>query len=125
MYKRANQETNEEMAVVAGHRLVVEDISLNIFTRIGNWVERHFPEKMTASDVQKIFKSHEITLESHQRDIESHQNAFLKLCALETDVEKFRNELNMLKNLVAIKSRIVTPQISAFASRPNGGLTTK
>lgn len=98
---------------------------MNIFTRIGTWVERHFPEKIIAADVEKEFSLYkaclkELSLEtnSHTTQIQSIQNDLVKLNLLHIEVEKLRNELNMLKNLTAIKSRVVTPQISAFASRP-------
>lgn len=92
---------------------------MNIVTRFGNWIEKHWPEKMTASDVSNMFGVRFTAIESA-----------LKECAttfgkIEERVLKLESELSTFKTQSIVKSRIAgdaPTRMTAFASRaPNGG----
>lgn len=98
---------------------------MNVFTRIGNWVEKHFPEKMTNEDVANLvnirFKCHLDAFEVVDKQIKQ-----LSLDSMagwkqhEDRLSKIEADLNIFKTQATVKSRIVgtTPDtMTPFASR--------
>ncbi len=89
---------------------------MNIFTRIGNWVESHFPEKMTPDQVATLVKA-------------QNEHIFTRINSLERlheDIKKIHEEINTLKTQSIMKSRVSNSNPSAmtpFASKfqPIGG----
>ena len=101
-------------------RLLLEVISLNIFLKVGRWIEKKFPDKIIASEVfDKINTVHDVInaeLEVMNNDIK----------VLTEELKKIKEDLNILKNQVTIRSKVMGsagPQqtMTPFASRfPNG-----
>ncbi len=86
---------------------------INIFTRIGIYIEKHWPEKMTAEEVRTIF----------QRGI---QNQNESIAALYERLNKLEDAVKTLQTQTTVKSRIAgsTPSaMTPFASKfpINGG----
>lgn len=116
----------------AVERLVVEGLALNIFTRIGSWVEKHFPEKVTAEEVWSQIaalngKVGQVDLMQHAfADYQELTNTFMletigNAKKISDSFEKLESELATIKSQVGFKSRIAgTPQptpMTPFATR--------
>lgn len=123
-YKCANREADEARFQEVNRRLVVEGLALNIFTRIGTWIERHFPEKMNAADVSAQVQAFEHNLDTMQaqanhsderisdliRDVAKIQ---IELAKMIPDLEK----LNMQNLIQSRKVGTVPSAMTPFAHR--------
>lgn len=92
----------------------MEDVSLNIFTRLGNYVEKHWPEKMTPMDVSNMLGIRFTSLESQVQDL------ILIVKKLEERIDKIENDLNIFKTQTIVKTRIIgesPSNMTPFASR--------
>ncbi len=85
---------------------------MNVFTRIGVWVDKHFPERMTTEEVNKKF----LQLIPAMRD----EYSRIELMTHDHNVrlKKLEDEIRALKNQSQIRSRIVPDTMTPFASRP-------
>ncbi len=109
---------------------------MNAFTRIGQWVEKHFPEKITAEAVyadisilktnqSRLFTEYELML----KRIHTLELALEDMKKIKEDAKKLQSELETLKTQSSIKMRVagsVPDTMTPFASRlppvqPNGG----
>lgn len=92
---------------------------MNIVTRLGNWIEKHFPEKMTAEEARLYF------LDRLKPYDEALALLVQRLEKLEKEVFMIRGELETVKTQLTMKTKVTTPIIapmSPFASRRvNGG----
>lgn len=79
---------------------------MNIVSRFGLWIEKHFPEKMTAEDVSSLIK-------------EEHGIMRYRLDSLQDDFKKLKEEVSLMKTQSVVKSRISgsTERINPFAQR--------
>ena len=102
---------------------------MNIFTRIGSWVEKHFPEKITAEEVLNRFAGFRVSLEAIKEDYASKSDqiklaTILNTFMLETkkiydSLEKLESELTTIKSQVGFGNRIAGSKSSMtpFAQR--------
>ncbi len=93
---------------------------INIFTRIGIYIEKHWPEKMTSEEVKAYFNKNVSAL------IQSLAFLDKRVYDLEARIIKLNSEIETLKTQTTVKSRIAgsTPSaMTPFASKfpINGG----
>lgn len=109
---------------------------MNIVTRFGNWIEKHWPEKMTVDEVKDLIETQRECIRSidasgkfNEKLQLEHRQAFEQLVKDTADqinginirIGRIEQDFGILKTQVTIKSRIVgdTPNnMTPFASRP-------
>ncbi len=115
---------------------------MNIFLRVGQWVDKHFPEKITTTEVMEKFSGFSAHLINLEKELETKNDAiaFKTQCGDEFVVirkvlEKLTADLETLKTNMAMKTRIVGSSpvtLTPFAQRlqpvqpanSSGGVTT-
>lgn len=88
----------------------MEDVPLNIFTRVGIFIEKHWPEKMTTAEVAELVKVENVII----------CNRLSALEKLHEDIKKLKEDLNAFKTQSIVKTRIVgtvSDNMTPFASR--------
>lgn len=92
---------------------------MNIFTRIGSWIEHHFPEKMTVEEVNIRID----TISKFNLGFMDGVEHRFKL--LFDDHEKLKEEVNTLKTNSIVRTKVVSSapnNMTPFATRmPVGG----
>lgn len=87
---------------------------MNVFTRIGNYIEKHWPEKMTPSDVHNLVGIRFSEVESRISAIE------ITITSLDDKISKLTDLVKTLLTQATIKSRIIgdnPSNMTPFASR--------
>ena len=102
----------------------MEDFSLNVFTRIGLWVEKHFPEKMITTEVMAIFSNlgSEVSIVSAMvKDFAiTIPHLVDQVSNLESQVKKLTEQIETLRTNVTIKTRVAgsaPDTMTPFATR--------
>lgn len=93
---------------------------INIVSKFGAWIERHWPEQMTTEDVKKYYDS---LFNSMAKNLDTHLELIQTLTKI---TDKLQSEIETLKTQTTVKSRIAgsTPStMTPFATKfpINGG----
>lgn len=97
-----------------------------ILLAVATWLEKHFPEKLTTSAVNKKFDSFSDQICSLRKDIDLLSGAIGKLIdetskikAIENELANLKSDINSIKTLTSIKSRVVNNSPGVPPNFPN------
>lgn len=80
---------------------------MGLVTRIGQWLDKRFPEKVTAEDVNKRFRLYDEELAAIHQSIEAFD---IRLASNRfDDIEKLKVDIEKLKALSVVKSKMAQP----------------
>ena len=91
---------------------------MGLITRIGLWLDHRFPEKMTADEVRGHFEQSVKAYSDHQEQIVAIRQSVSGLIerirsiestesTLHTELSRLSSEINTIKTITNIKSRVV------------------
>lgn len=95
---------------------------MNIFTKIGSWLEKHFPEKITTEEVNKRIDNIVEGLQYARSQIDNVLHVDKRVYDLESELIKLKEEMNTLKTNSLIRTKVthsVPDTMTPFASRKN------
>lgn len=90
---------------------------MNIFLRVGQWLEARFPEKISAEEVNTQFIGFKVALD-HLRVKDERNDGLAEIVyALDPHLKKIEAELETIKTNMTVKTRIAgsSPTITPFA----------
>lgn len=84
----------------------LKEILLNLVTKVGLWIEKHFPEKITADDVMARLKKFDAEMDALHQGIEAFEMRISNIPTIASDVEKLKADVQKLQAALVIKSKI-------------------
>ena len=90
---------------------------MGIVTRLGKWLDKRFPEKVTAEDVEKRFDSYDKELTMIHQGIEALDIRISNSHNISVDIEKLKADVQKLQALAVMKPRV--PIYNGNMNAPN------
>lgn len=98
---------------------------MNVFLRLGQWVEKHFPEKITTAQVLEVIELYKEKINAHGLGLQLLNDRLSKVEYLNRELSTLKEQFDLLKNQVTIRTRITPPMtpsaMTPFASRASAG----
>jgi hypothetical protein len=128
-YIQPNPKADEALAFEFDYRFSLENYALNIFLKIGKYLDKRFPEKITAEEVHNEIQAIKQESALSVREIKVLLERVHSLEKMFEDFKKIKEEVSLMKTQSNMKSRLagnVPDNMTAFAQRlspvqPAGG----
>lgn len=83
----------------------LKEILLNIVLKVGQWLDRKFPDKVTASEVMERFGKFDKDLEATHQAIEALELRIVNEVNLASEIEKLKVDVQKLQALAVLNKR--------------------